>query len=148
MTAKLTLRIVSPTDADGYLTAAQDFWRGLRDLTGVKSGAIHSSGLLAAQATECVLKSYLSLKGVPTKTLQKIGHDLERLWNDAREHGFPPENPPPHWLRSLSAGHGRPNFFFRYPLGLNGIAIPSQKSLTIVIENLISHVYAVKCEVK
>jgi len=139
---KLGLTIRRPSDADGYLTSAQDFWRGLRDLSANDSGATFSVGLLASQATEGTLKSYLSLKGVPTVKLCKLGHDLEALWELAYQLGFPLANPTPSWVKALATGHSGPDFFFRYPLGLHGISIPRATLLVSSIEAMIDHVYA------
>jgi hypothetical protein len=111
------LRLVQPTQGDGYMIVARDLLQGVEVLSTSPHVSSRSCALIAAHALECVLKSFLWHKGKKKEIRAlKVQHDLVALWNMAYREGLSIPQVPPDWCKILSSGHG-PSFYYRYQEG-------------------------------
>ena len=133
--------ISSVTEAVAFFTAARGFNAGVQVLA-AKDGVELARSLLAAQALECVLKSYLSHAGVSESTLRRsIGHNLEELWRKAVAEGAPIQEQPSAWCKSLNELHDSP-YRLRYPMGLHGLVLPGINPMVSELQVIVSSVEA------
>lgn len=114
-----------PSPTESYLLAARELFKGVSILCNNSHNAEKACAFLAAQALECVLKSYLSFSGVEERELKKqsIRHNLEDLWRMAEKKGLKIDIAIPNWCKILNSVHDKP-YYLRYPMGLNAINIP------------------------
>lgn len=119
-----TLGTGSP--ADSYLVAAHYLFSGV-DLLAKDPTTGHACAVLAAQTLECALKAYLSKVGFSERKLKehKRRHNLEGLWREAVSHGLSIQAEPPQWCLILNSAHNQPNYYLRYPMGINMITLPA-----------------------
>ncbi|MFM0049888.1 hypothetical protein [Caballeronia grimmiae] len=126
--AKATLegvRMIRPTEARSYLTASRWMAAGaFHNFSGPIDCAIAGASQIA-QSLECVLKAYLSFSGLSKGKLMdpSLRHNLEALWTLAADNGLKVDPLPSGWCKLLNTAHNNP-FFFRYPMGLNGMVTP------------------------
>ncbi|MDP2783772.1 MAG: hypothetical protein Q8O38_04170 [Sulfurimicrobium sp.] len=149
------LRIVQPTEGDGYMIVVRDLFQGVEALsTSSPNVSPRGCALIAAHTLECALKAFLWHKGKTTRIKKPKGqpkgdHDLVHLWSIAYEEGLPVSQEPPDWVTILSSGHG-PNFYFRYQAGkgrtfVHGGATPALIPMTAELKKVIDVVeHAVK----
>lgn len=112
------LRLVQPTQGDGYMIVARDLLQGVEALSNLPNVSPKGCALIAAHALECALKAFLWHKGKKTEIRDsKVQHNLVALWKMAyKEKTLSIPQVPPDWCKILSSGHG-PNFYFRYQEG-------------------------------
>ena len=96
--------------AKGYLNALEIIVENIN----INKPILNPIGLLASQAIELSLKSYLLSKGWEQKQLKKIGHDLEQAWNESIKAGLRISINPKFSVQILSLSHDSP-YLFRYP---------------------------------
>lgn len=125
-----------PSAAQSYLIAAQGFFEGAEALAKHSPQFLLPCAFLSSQALECTLKSFLAHKGKTEKDLRSIGHDLETLWVNAANHGLQIESTPKPWCELLNSAHNKP-YFFRYPMGLNGISYPAIEPMISELNSII-----------
>lgn len=123
------IAIKHPSPSQGYLAAARYFFAGVRTLSQGGPDVALACTFLAAQALECALKAYLSNGFYTKKELKRlkergIRHNLVKLWRDAADKGLAVSLQPPVWCVILNKTHDEP-YYLRYPIGANGLGIPS-----------------------
>src|SRR5690349_9220483 len=92
-----------------YLGMARAFLSGAQTLAADPKASAISLAFLAAQATECALKAYLSKSGNDTRLKSRLlRHDLLALWSLAAAEGLTASATPPTWLGTLSHLHASP----------------------------------------
>lgn len=96
--------------ANGYLAALQI----LADNAKLNKAILHPIGLLASQAVELGLKSYLLSKGQNDSDLKNIGHNLDKAWDASIKAGLRLNVDNQFSVRVLSLSHDKP-FYYRYP---------------------------------
>ena len=144
------LRVVQPTERDGYMIVARDLLQGVEALSTLPP-SVHprSCALIAAHALECALKAFLWHKGKKRIWTRKDQHNLVALWDIAYKEGLSIPQMPPDWVTTLSSGHG-PNFYFRYQKGVGGTIVHGGQTPALIpmrdaLKNLIEMVgHAVK----
>lgn len=119
-----TIGTVSP--ADSYLVAAHYLFSGVDPLAKDPTMG-HACAFLAAQTLECALKAYLSKVGLSEGELKnhKRRHNLELLWREAVSHGLNIQSEPPQWCLILNSAHNQPNYYLRFPMGINMVTLPA-----------------------
>ena len=139
MTSLPALRMIQPTEAQGYLVAARVMLAGALPLEHVTPSPAHALTLLCGHSCEAALKALLSHSGIKADVLSKrpYGHDLLHLWKSAENLGVPLPSPMPPWVGQLDSVYDRP-FHLRYPLGFHGIALPDQTGMLRGVESLFS----------
>ncbi|MBC3875371.1 hypothetical protein [Undibacterium flavidum] len=122
--------IAQPTEAQGYLIAAQGMLAGARPLGEILPIPNFALTLLCGHACEAALKSLLAYNGIIARTLSRrpYGHDLLKLWDETERSGFNLINPRPDWISQLNRVYDNP-FHLRYPLGFHAIVLPDQKAM-------------------
>ena len=111
------LRMVPPTEEDGYMIVAHDLLQGVEALSTLPHIPSRNCALIAAHALECALKAFLWHRGKKTEIRKRdVQHNLVRLWGMAHRETLGVPEVPPDWCKILSSGHG-PNFYFRYQKG-------------------------------
>lgn len=138
------LRMVQPTQADGYMIVARDLLQGVEALSTLLNVSSRSCALIAAHALECALKVFLWHKGKKKIWARDVQHNLVALWNMAYKEGLSIPQVPPDWVTILSSGHG-PNFYFRYQEGerktvVHGGQTPALIPMSVALKNLIEMV--------
>lgn len=108
--ANLTLPMMifgQPASVDGYMASARGLLPSLQLLATSSSEHSRALALVSGVLVECVLKAFLSHKGVTEKELKTFprGHDLEALWAEAVTSGLPIDLPPPSWCVVLNCLH-------------------------------------------
>lgn len=133
--------MVPPTPSQSYFIAARNLVNGADALSDGANNTGVACAFLAAQALECILKSYLSHVGVSEGDLKNntLRHNLEALWAMAVEHGFSVQSNPPRWCDVLNSGHDKP-YYFRYPIGLNSVALPVLATMVSDLNDLLEEV--------
>lgn len=134
----VTVAPVRPVDA--YLTIAEAIVPAL-EVLGQSPVSSIPAALLAAHALECVLKGALAYSGVTETELKSpaLRHDLEALW--LRSAQFVPSlgASVPEWAKRLSGLHNWP-YVLRYPVGVNGLVLPSPVEVAkelVEVENMV-----------
>lgn len=119
-----------------YLSTARNFLSGALTLGAVPSCALPLT-FLAAQATECGLKAYLSRSGDDGRLKRHpIRHDLVVLWSLAASEGLAVSSTPPQWVANLSQLHGSP-YYLRYSTGVHGLVLPAAEPMVTELTKLI-----------
>ena len=116
------LRMVEPTERDGYMIVARDLLQGVEALSTLPNVPSRAAVFIAAHALECALHAFLWHKGVDAGRKPKVWHDLLALWGMACKEGLNIPQASPDWVTILSSGHGRP-FYFRYQKGKQGTVV-------------------------
>ena len=121
---------VPPSEARGFLVAAQGMLAGaipLRDVTPLPALALT---LLCGHACEAALKALLAHGGKTAAELSRkpYGHDLLYLWVSVPVNHGSVSVPSPPWLEQLDRVYDRP-FIARYPLRINGLVLPDQRAM-------------------
>lgn len=96
--------------AKGYLNALEIIVENIH----INKSILHPIGLLASQAIELSLKSYLISKGWEENKLKKIGHNLEKAMEESSKAGLKINLSQKFSVQVLSLSHDSP-FLFRYP---------------------------------
>jgi hypothetical protein len=122
--------IAEPTEAQGFLIAAQGMLAGAQPLENVQPIPAIALTLLCGHACEAALKALLAQNGISAATLRRdpYGHDILYLWQSAENIGHPFPSPQPDWVAQLHRVYDRP-FHLRYPLGFHGIVLPNQTAM-------------------
>ena len=113
------LRVVHPSEVDGYLIVARDLLQGVQVLATLPSVSPRAAALIAGHTLECVLKAFILHKGVDASRDRNTWHNLLALWSMACKKGLDISQAAPDWVTILSSGHDRP-FYFRYQEGEGG----------------------------
>ena len=123
-----TVARVTPPEA--YFGAAEALMPGVRLLAAAGPEVCAPLALVAGQALECLLKAYLSKRGVTEDELKQhaVRHNLKELWARANRAGLPNAPVSPQWVECLSRLHNSP-FYLRYPMGLNGLVLPGSEPM-------------------
>ena len=119
----LPLKAVPPSAAQSFLVAARGLFDGAEALVVLQPQRPLPCAFLAAQALEGALKAFLSHSGFTERQLKSVGHDLEALWAQAASKGLAISKEPAPWCTLLNSSHNKP-YYYRYPMGLNGMAFP------------------------
>lgn len=92
--------VAKPTEAQGYLVAAQGMLAAARLLEQVHPVPVFALTLLCGHASEAALKALLAQSGISAKILSKApyGHDILYLWKSAEGAGF--ALPCPHYIHA------------------------------------------------
>jgi len=124
------ISIKPPTEAEGFLVAAEGVFAGVEGLYGSTPIPNMAFALLCGHSCEAALKAILASSGRDSEELRKapFGHNLIELWKSAAFIKPSLGATPPQWLESLNKIFDRP-FHLRYPLGLHGISYPSAESM-------------------
>ena len=137
------LRVGQPTEGEGYMIVAGDLFQAVEALSTLPPNiSPRGCAMLAAHASECVLKAFLWHKGKIWP--RKDQHNLVALWNIAYKEGLGIPQVPPDWVTILSSGHG-PYFYFRYQKGqgktvVHGGQTPAPIPMRDALKNLIEMV--------
>lgn len=131
--------IAQPTEAQGYLAAAQGMLAGALPLEHVTPIPVFGLTLLCGHACEAALKAVLAQSGTTATNLSKApyGHDILFLWKSAQDISLPLPAPQPAWVAQLDRVYDKP-FHLRYPLGFHGIVLPSQVEMLRGTESLVA----------
>jgi len=131
--------VAQPTEAQGYLVAAQGMLAGAQPLEQVQPIPVFALTLLCGHACEASLKALLAQSGIGADILSRApyGHDILYLWKSVVDSEFPVPYPPPDWVAQLDRVYDRP-FHLRYPLGFHGIVLPNQNAMLRGTERLVS----------
>ena len=114
-----TIQMGKPTPGDGYLAVARELLPAIDALAPLRAIPSRGCAMLAGQAVECTLKSYLW--HIDNKRRDLGDHDLLMLWGSAHAGlGLPKD--PPSWVSILATGHG-PDFYLRYQKGKHGVIV-------------------------
>jgi hypothetical protein len=128
-----------PSPPQTYLGMARAFISGAWVLDGAQGSSI-SLAFVAAQATECGLKAYLSRSGDDARLKSHpLRHDLGALWLLAAQEGLDVVATPPPWLLNLSHLHGSP-YYLRYSTGVHGLVLPAADPMVAEISALIEQI--------
>jgi hypothetical protein len=130
--------MLPPSSAQSYLASAGWMTEGAVHLASGPSDCAIACSSLVAQALECGLKAYLSHAGVTERELkrQAVRHDLEALWEMSVAHGLGLAPVVPAWCTLLNTAHNNP-YFFRYPMGLNGMVTPAPDQMIAELGHVI-----------
>ena len=132
------IQMVRPTPAESFLMSAEALFSGADALSTLNGVHPTACAFLASQALECTLKSYLAHMGATEKKLRNppFGHNLEKLWCEAVSMGLSIDPQPPQWCVTLNTGHSG-EYYFRYPMGLNGWGLPALVPMTADLKAVI-----------
>jgi hypothetical protein len=139
------LRVVQPTEGEGYMIVARDLLQTVEALSTLPPNVSpRGCALIAAHALECALKAFLWHKGKKRIWTRKDHHNLVALWLIAYREGLSIPKEPPDWVTTLGSGHG-PNFYFRYQEGepktvVHGGQTPALIPMAVELKNLIEMV--------
>jgi hypothetical protein len=119
-----------------YFGVAQALMPGVKLLACSSPIPAVSLALLCSHALECLLKAYLSGRGIDDEELRKgkIRHDLSALWDWASIEGL--EIQKPKWVDSLSVVHKTP-YHLRYATGIHGIVVPGPEPMSSDLTRLL-----------
>jgi len=142
-TSHVTIGIKSgpATATESFFGIAQGLMPGVQALLTAKNSAIPLV-FISCHVTECLLKSYLTTKGVTDKALRspRVRHNLEELWRMCVTQGLPVDPTPPPWVTELNGLHDGPAFLLRYPMGINGFSFsplaPIVQSIELLLETV------------
>jgi len=131
--------IARPTEAQGYLIAAQGMLAGAQPLEHVQPLPVFALTLLCGHACEAALKALLAQSGLVAATLSRhpYSHDILYLWSSAENARIQLPFPQPDWVAQLDRVYDKP-FNLRYPLGFHGIVLPNQNAMLRGTESLVS----------
>jgi hypothetical protein len=131
--------IAKPTEAQGYLAAAQGMLAGALPLEHVQPLPAFALTLLCGHACEAALKAILAKSGITAAQLKisPYGHDILYLWNSAKSVVPAMPDPEPDWVAQLDRVYDNP-FHLRYPLGFHGIVLPNQIAMLKGTETLVA----------
>ena len=131
--------IAQPTEAQGYLVAAQGMLAGALPLEKLAPLPVFALTLLCGHSCEAALKAVLAQSGIPAAALSKApyGHDILKLWTSAESKGPVFPSPQPAWVAQLNRVYDKP-FSLRYPLGFHAIVLPNQIEMLRGTESLVS----------
>lgn len=131
--------IAQPTEAQGYLVAAQGMLAGALPLENVKPLPVFALTFLCGHSCEAALKAMLAQSGIIAADLSKApyGHDILQLWKSTQDiiHSLPSPQPP--WVAQLDRVYDKP-FHLRYPLGFHAIVLPNQTEMLRGTESLVT----------
>lgn len=127
---------VPPSAAQSFLIAAKGFFDGAEALAAHSPKSLLACAFLSSQALECTLKSFLAHAGQTEKEIKSIGHDLEELWIKSAGFGLEIGSSPKVWCTILNSAHNKP-YYFRYPMGLNGMSYPAIEPMICEMRELI-----------
>jgi hypothetical protein len=146
MTQLEGMRIQQPTEAQGYLVAAEAMLSGALPVSKTSPLPAIALTLLCGHGTEAALKALLAQAGLTAAVLSRhpYGHDLITLWEKAVANGARLISPRPQWVDHLHRVHAAPHHL-RYPLGFQAIVLPNQQAM---LEGLRQLVLATKATVK
>ncbi|MBK6998682.1 MAG: hypothetical protein IPH35_01440 [Rhodoferax sp.] len=68
-----------------------------------------------------------------------LRHNLEALWSMAVRHALNIQTNPPQWCNILNSAHDKP-YYFRYPMGLNGVTLPVLATMVADLNVIIGEV--------
>jgi hypothetical protein len=139
MTVDAEDRLEPPTEARGFLAAAESMLAGAKPLLKVAPIPVVATTLLCGHGTEAALKAILAQTGLKTAVLSKppYGHDLLALWESAHAaSGAALPIPRPQWVEHLHRVHAAP-YHLRYPLGFHAIVLPNQELMITGLELLV-----------
>jgi hypothetical protein len=119
---------------------ARQFLAGAKLLASSKPGNAISLTFLAAQATECALKAFLSRSGDDKRLKNpQLRHDLISLWSLSASEGLQVSTATPSWVNALGHLHAAP-YYLRYSTGVHGLALPATEPMTSELEIVIEQV--------
>jgi hypothetical protein len=126
------LRVVQPTEGDGYLIVARELLPAVEALATLPQIPPRAAASLAGHTLECALKAFLWHAGEGAALRdRKVQHNLLALWALAYKAGLLIPETPPDWCAILSDGHG-PNFYFRYQMGKAGTVVHGGQSPALI----------------
>jgi hypothetical protein len=129
-----------PKDAEAYLSEARELLRGVEILAEQPLSAAVALANLAAQITECVLKSFLVFTGASSELRDHdLRHNIDTLWEMAHSRGLAITQKPPAWAAILSSLHNKP-YLLRYPMGQSGMVTPGVDPMVSDLRRLIEAV--------
>jgi hypothetical protein len=130
--------IQQPTEAQGFLVAAEAMLAGARVLSKATPAPAIALTMLCGHGTEAALKALRAESSTPGNELSRspYGHDLVTLWDAATSIGTRAASPRPPWVDQLQRVHGRP-FNLRYPLGFHAIVLPNLQVMVAGLEELV-----------
>ncbi len=119
-----------PTEAQGYLVAAQGMLEGAVPLGRGDPLPVFALTLLCGHACEAALKAILAKSGISAETLRKppYSHDILYLWQAVDNVVKTLPTPQPDWVCQLDSVYDKP-FHLKYPLGFHGIVLPNQRAM-------------------
>ena len=128
--------IAKPTEAQGYLVAAQGMLAGATPLGNLATVPVLALTLLCGHSCEAALKAILCKGGISAVDLSKrpFGHNILTLWKRADSVASLP--PQPDWVAQLASVYDRP-FHLRYPLDFHFIVLPNNQQLLIGTSTLV-----------
>jgi hypothetical protein len=131
----------APSVSLSYLSSAHWMMNGAIHLASGPTDCAIACASLAAQALECTLKAYISHSGVGERVLRdnKVRHNLEVLWERAVQNQLRIETRAPSWCTLLNTAHNSP-YFFRYPMGLNGMVTPVPAAMVAGLRDVVEAV--------
>ena len=131
---------VSPVQ--GYLASARGLLPGVQALGQTATGVAGARALVAAHVLECILKAYLSHRGVTENDLKdpKRRHNLELLWQEAAGRGLGIDVVPASWCVRLNELHNTP-YHLRYPR-VHALVLPAAEPMTSELESIVGLVSA------
>jgi len=133
-----------PEPSKSYMAAARYLFYGVKFLCQGGHEVVNACAHLAGQSLECLLKAYLSKKGIGVNTLKRkpYRHDLKKLWEEAVDNGLEVSKQPPVWCLILNQTHNEP-YYLRYPIGINGFSVPACSQMLDELSKLIDQVGAI-----
>ena len=139
MAALVEVFTAQPTEAQGYLVAAQGMLAGALALEHVAPLPAFALTLLCGHTCEAALKAVLAQSNVAASSLSKApyGHDILHLWKTAQVILVSLPSPPPAWVAQLNRVYDKP-FSLRYPLGFHGLVLPIQIEMLRGAESLVT----------
>lgn len=131
---------ISSTQA--YFRVAQALMPGARLLTASPKASPVALSMLSASILECLLKAFLSRKGLSVATLSapRLGHNLANLWTLASTQGLNISALPPAWAARLNQQHGSPDHL-RYTAEFNAPVLPELKLMSLELDALLARVH-------
>jgi hypothetical protein len=131
--------IAQPTEAQGYLVAAQGMLAGALPLENIAPPPVFALTLLCGYSCEAALKAMLAQSGITAADLSKApyGHDILHLWKSTHDITRSLPSPQPVWVAQLDRVYDKP-FHLRYPLGFQAIILPNQTEMLRGTESLVA----------
>lgn len=111
------------------MVVARELLQGVDALSTAQNISSRSCALIAAQALECALKTFLSYRG-KNKEIRAFDtrHNLVALWDMAyKENSLSIPEEPPDWVRILNSG-----FYLRYQNGVGGSRVHGGQTPALV----------------
>ena len=138
-----SISLQAPTEADGFLVAAEEAFKGVAALHKAEPVPLMGLALLCGHSCETALKALLAKSGRTADELRQapFGHNLLKLWESAASIEPTLGSALPSWLVRLNQIYNRP-FHLRYPLGIHGMQYPATEDMF----NGTSHIVIVAAE--